>query len=234
MDFDSIDQKPSQLFFLVMAPENSAVDNLKLLGRIVTLLKEPSFKRRLMEAPSRKDLFQIISEEDEKVLIDEQLSWLQELEKDREHRLELTLMAGRKGLNKKITHSQVQKMGLALTGFIQFINPERLQIIGNTEMAYFKTLAPGVQEKVIHQMCSLSLSCLVITRGLEIPELLLREADEKGIPVFRTNLRSFDFIEQVTKFLEEKLASYQQPPRSAHGCLWGGRPHPWQKWDREE
>jgi len=66
VDFDSIDQKPSQLFFLVMAPENSAVDNLKLLGRIVTLLKEPSFKKRLMEAPSQKELFQVISEEDEK------------------------------------------------------------------------------------------------------------------------------------------------------------------------
>jgi PTS system nitrogen regulatory IIA component len=66
VDFDSIDQKPSQLFFLVMAPENSAVDNLKLLSRIVTLLKEPSFKKRLMEAPSRKDLFKVISEEDEK------------------------------------------------------------------------------------------------------------------------------------------------------------------------
>jgi len=66
VDFDSIDRKPSQLFFLVMAPENSAVDNLKLLGRIVTLLKEPSFKRRLMEAPSQKELFQVLSEEDEK------------------------------------------------------------------------------------------------------------------------------------------------------------------------
>ncbi len=66
VDFDSIDRKPSQLFFLVMAPENSAVDNLKLLSRIVTLLKEPSFKKRLMEAPSTKELFQIISEEDEK------------------------------------------------------------------------------------------------------------------------------------------------------------------------
>jgi PTS system nitrogen regulatory IIA component len=66
VNFDSIDQKPSQLFFLVMAPENSAVDNLKLLGRIVTLLKEPSFKKRLMEASSQKDLFQIIAEEDER------------------------------------------------------------------------------------------------------------------------------------------------------------------------
>lgn len=66
VDFDSIDRKPSHLFFLVMAPENSAVDNLKLLSRIVTLLKEPSFKKRLMEAPSRKELFKVISEEDEK------------------------------------------------------------------------------------------------------------------------------------------------------------------------
>jgi PTS system nitrogen regulatory IIA component len=66
VDFDSIDRKPSQLFFLVMAPENSAVDNLKLLSRIVTLLKELSFKKRLMGARSQKELFQIISEEDEK------------------------------------------------------------------------------------------------------------------------------------------------------------------------
>jgi HPr kinase/phosphorylase len=106
-------------------------------------------------------------------------------------------------------------MGLALTGFIQFINPERVQVIGNTEMAYFKTLTDEIQEKVIYQICGLSLSCLVITRDLEIPGLLLREADEKGIPVFRTNLRSFDFIERVTKFLEEKLASTS----SLHGVL---------------
>jgi len=139
----------------------------------------------------------------------------QELEQDREHHLELALMAGRKGLKKKITHSQVQKMGLALTGFIQFINPERLQVIGNTEMAYFKTLTPEVQEKVIRQICSLPLSCLVITRGLEVPGLLLQEADENGIPVFRTNLRSIDFIERAAKFLEEKLS----PTSSLHGVL---------------
>jgi HPr kinase/phosphorylase len=140
---------------------------------------------------------------------------VQELEQNRGYHLELTLMAGRNGLKKKITHSQVQKMGLALTGFIQFIDPERLQIIGNTEIAYFKTLTPEMKEKVIYQICNLPLSCLVITRGLEIPELLLREADEKEIPVFRTNLRSFDFIERATKFLEEKLASTS----SLHGVL---------------
>jgi HPr kinase/phosphorylase len=140
---------------------------------------------------------------------------VQELEQEKGHHLGLILMAGRKGMRRRITQSQVQKMGLALTGFIQFTNPERLQIIGNTEIAYFNTLDAHLQEKVIHQICSLELACLVVTRSLEIPELLLQEADERGIPLFRTNLRSFDFIERVTKFLEEKLAS----TTSIHGVL---------------
>jgi HPr kinase/phosphorylase len=137
---------------------------------------------------------------------------VQELEQDREYHLGLTLMAGRKGMGRRITQSQVQKMGLALSGFIQFTN---LQIIGNTEIAYFNTLDAPLQEKVIHQICSLELACLVVTRNLEIPELLLQEANEKGISLFRTNLRSFDFIERVTKFLEEKLASTS----SIHGVF---------------
>jgi hypothetical protein len=47
---------------------------------------------------------------------------------------------------------------------------------------------------------------MVVTRSLEIPELLRQKAEEKGIPLFQTSLRSIDFIEQVTQFLEEKLA----------------------------
>ena len=66
IDFDSSDHKPTHLFFLVMAPENLAVNNLKLLSRIVTLLKDTSFRKGLMEAGSREELFQRISEEDEK------------------------------------------------------------------------------------------------------------------------------------------------------------------------
>ncbi len=66
VDFDSMDHQPTHLFFLVMSPENSAVNNLKLLGRIATILKNASFKKRLMKARSQKELFQLIAEEDEK------------------------------------------------------------------------------------------------------------------------------------------------------------------------
>jgi len=140
---------------------------------------------------------------------------VQELDQNRDYHLDLTLVAGRKGLSKQITRSQVQKMGLALTGFTRFIDPERVQIIGNTEMAYFRTLPASQQEEVIHRLCSLDMACVVVTRNLEIPELLLKEAEEKGIAFFRTPLRSFDFIERATKFLEAKLA----PSTSIHGVL---------------
>jgi HPr kinase/phosphorylase len=140
---------------------------------------------------------------------------VQELEQNKDNYLDLALMSGRKGLRKRISHPQVQKMGLALTGFTQFIDPERLQIIGNTEMAYFQTLPADRQEEVIHRICHLELSGVVFTRNLEIPELLLQEADEKGIPLFRTHLVTTDFIERVTQFLEEKLASTS----SIHGVF---------------
>ena len=64
VDFESIDQKPTHLFFLLVAPENSAGIHLKALARISRLLKDPNFRRRLMEAENKEELFQIISEED--------------------------------------------------------------------------------------------------------------------------------------------------------------------------
>jgi HPr kinase/phosphorylase len=140
---------------------------------------------------------------------------VQDLEEDKIHHLGLTLMVGRQGLNRSITHSQVQKMGLALTGFIKFIHPQRLQIIGNTEMAYFQTLPPEKQGEVIRRICQPELACIVVTRNLEIPDLLMKEAEEKGIPLFRTALKTVDFIERVTNFLEEKLAA----TTSIHGVL---------------
>jgi PTS system nitrogen regulatory IIA component len=66
INFESIDNKPTYLFFLLVAPENSAGIHLKALARISRLLKDTSFRHRLMEAKDRQDLFRIIAEEDEK------------------------------------------------------------------------------------------------------------------------------------------------------------------------
>lgn len=66
VDFDSMDGAPVHLFFLLMAPENSASTHLKALARISRLLKDRGFREELLRADSRDSLFEIIAREDEK------------------------------------------------------------------------------------------------------------------------------------------------------------------------
>lgn len=140
---------------------------------------------------------------------------VQALGEEKDHALNLTLLAGSKGLQKRISHPQVQKMGLALTGFIQFINPQRVQVVGKTEIAYLNALGDELKSEVIHKICSLDISCIIITRNLQPPALFLKEAEEKAIPVFGTPLMTTELIERLTKLLELKLAA----TCSIHGVL---------------
>ncbi|HJQ74822.1 MAG TPA: PTS sugar transporter subunit IIA [Gaiellaceae bacterium] len=66
VDFSSLDGKPTHLFFLLVAPEDSAGAHLKALARISRLLKDESFRGRLMAAPSGAELYATIREEDDK------------------------------------------------------------------------------------------------------------------------------------------------------------------------
>ena len=66
VDFSSLDGKPTHLFFLLVAPEDSAGAHLKALARISRLLKSPDFRSRLMRAADAHELFEIIREEDDK------------------------------------------------------------------------------------------------------------------------------------------------------------------------
>ena len=65
--FDSLDGKPAQLFFLLLAPEESVGVHLKTLARISKLLKSPSVRQRLLGADSGDDLYRIIGEEEERL-----------------------------------------------------------------------------------------------------------------------------------------------------------------------
>jgi PTS system nitrogen regulatory IIA component len=66
VDFQSLDGKPTHLFFLLVAPEDSAGAHLKALARISRLLKDEAFRRRLIEAGTANELFAIIRDEDDR------------------------------------------------------------------------------------------------------------------------------------------------------------------------
>ena len=65
LDFDSMDGQPAFLFFLLVAPENSASIHLKALAKIAKILKNSSFRNVLMQAPTRQELYQTIIQNDE-------------------------------------------------------------------------------------------------------------------------------------------------------------------------
>ncbi|MCJ7547286.1 MAG: PTS sugar transporter subunit IIA [Deltaproteobacteria bacterium] len=65
IDFQSIDEKPSHLFFLLFAPQESAGEHLQALARLSRILKDGQLRKRLMEAASDKEIYRLIAEEDE-------------------------------------------------------------------------------------------------------------------------------------------------------------------------
>jgi nitrogen PTS system EIIA component len=66
VDFDSMDGRPTHLFFVLVAPENSTGVHLKALARISRLFKDPEFRSRLLAAESAHDMFDVIADEDAK------------------------------------------------------------------------------------------------------------------------------------------------------------------------
>jgi PTS system nitrogen regulatory IIA component len=65
VDFESMDGRPTHIFFLLITPENSTGLHLKLLARISKLLKNDLFKAKLLNAADRDEIFDAIREEDE-------------------------------------------------------------------------------------------------------------------------------------------------------------------------
>lgn len=65
LDFESMDGQPAFLFFLLVAPENSAGTHLKALAKIAKILKNSSSRKILAEATTRKELYKTIIQNDE-------------------------------------------------------------------------------------------------------------------------------------------------------------------------
>jgi len=65
VDFESMDNKPTHIFFLLVTPENSTGLHLKMLARISKILKHDPFKEKLLNAASSNEILSIIKEEDE-------------------------------------------------------------------------------------------------------------------------------------------------------------------------
>lgn len=137
------------------------------------------------------------------------------LEDDAADSMGLELLAGTEGVDNIIDRSRIQKPGLALAGFIEYIHPGRIQILGKSEMTFLSERAPAERSRIFSQICRQGVSCFVVTAGQEAPAELLEASDRQAIPILRTSLTSSALIDRITRYLEDRLA----PRVVLHGVL---------------
>ena len=120
--------------------------------------------------------------------------------------LRLRLVAGRDGLGNTIQLSRIQRPGLALTGFTDYLRYGRVQIIGSSEMSYLSRLSGRRRQTILRRLVGCHISCFVVTKGLAPPPELVSEAEARSVPVLVTPTESTTFIRLLSVFLEERLA----------------------------
>ncbi|OEU72804.1 MAG: HPr(Ser) kinase/phosphatase [Desulfuromonadales bacterium C00003093] len=140
---------------------------------------------------------------------------IQEILDEEEAGLDLELLAGGEGLSKIISVPRIQKPGLALAGYISSLHPDRIQVLGSTELSFLETMSREKAVRQLRELFSLNLACLIITKNQQAPDYLIEEARSSHTPLLRTRLISSTFISLITKFLEERLL----PTSTLHGVL---------------
>ena len=140
---------------------------------------------------------------------------VRQIVEDRTYGLELEIIAGAEGVSKKIYNPRIQKLGLVIAGYMVYLHPHRVQILGYTEISYLRSLKGEESERIVHDLCSRDVACFIVTRNLKVPECLLKETAERRIPLLRSRLVTSVFIERMGRFLEEMLA----PSDIVHGVL---------------
>jgi HPr kinase/phosphorylase len=129
--------------------------------------------------------------------------------------LNLDLLAGATGLERRITLPYIQKTGLALAGFDEYLRAGRVLILGESEIRYLEQLTAERRTHTLRRLFGRDLPCVMVTAGLELPTELTAEADRADVPLMRTGLPTATAIGRLTTILEDRLA----PREIRHGVL---------------
>lgn len=129
--------------------------------------------------------------------------------------LGLQVVAGEGGLGAEIANPRVQKPGLAFAGYYPYIKPGRVQIIGQSELAYLQTLDPALCATRLREIAALDVPVFVVTKGLDIPAELEEACRGRSRTVLRSSALSSKVIKSIGNFLEERLV----PSTRLHGVM---------------
>lgn len=114
-----------------------------------------------------------------------------------------------------ITSSEINRPGIVLTGYTDFFDPLRIQILGWTELSFLMNMSDEERTKALGYWLSLKPAAAVITRGLEIPDYFIDACKKYEIPLLKTEKETSPFLAALIAYLNVELA----PRITRHGVL---------------
>lgn len=143
-----------------------------------------------------------------------QITVRQLFEETRE-KLQLVWHAGEAGGGKLLTSETIQKPTLALIGHLNFVHPNRVQVLGCAEMDYLKQLAGEHLNEAIENLFSTELAAIIVSNGEPVPEPLMITANATQTPLFTSPGASPQLMDVLGHYLAKVLA----PSTNLHGVF---------------
>jgi len=130
-------------------------------------------------------------------------------------RLKLEVVNSESSFAKPILEGDLHRPGLALAGFVKVFTYQRVQIFGNTEMRYLNDLAQDERLKALRTFMQFDIPCIIVTEKNEIYPEMIDIANDNGISIFHTPLKTSQLIQLLSDYMDQKFA----PTTTVHGSL---------------
>jgi HPr kinase/phosphorylase len=130
-------------------------------------------------------------------------------------RFRLKLLAGEGGMENRITDKNLHRPGLALAGYVGLFTYHRIQIFGNTEIFYLRSLEMEERIHAFSRLASFAVPCIVVTTAKGLDKELLEICNERKIPVFETAFETTKAVYFLSDFLEDQF----NPQTVVHGAF---------------
>lgn len=128
---------------------------------------------------------------------------------------DLELVAGYQGIGRPVFISDINRPGLALSGYLDYFANDRVQLLGNTEIHYMERMSNSELETRLLNMFAFEIPCFVMSRSLTPRPLFLDMCNRWGIPVLRSTRSTDQVISSIILFLNEEFS----PETVLHGTV---------------
>jgi HPr kinase/phosphorylase len=126
--------------------------------------------------------------------------------KEHAEALQIRLLTGGRGLKRIIREATVNRPGLVLSGFTQYFAYKRVQVFGNAEVYYLRSLKPAERARRYAHFFNFRIPCIVFSRGFRPDQEFMAAAEEAGVPVFQCQMVTMKFINAATLALDIMFA----------------------------